>query len=77
MIFDKLLRQVGILPDTISTTERENDRLQEVHEADEKQRRQLRDAKRTLERSNPKDLTEREFMEEILRIERRRNGEES
>jgi vacuolar-type H+-ATPase subunit I/STV1 len=74
---DRLLKRVGILPDTPTALERENKRLQEIHDADKVQEELIEEARHHLEKRGVRDMTERQFMEELLQARRRRNGESS
>lgn len=76
-MIDRFLRFIGALPDMDGTAKREQDRLKELRKADAKQERKLKAAEKALVDSDPNQLTEREFMERILSIEMRRDGEKS
>jgi hypothetical protein len=75
MIFDGLLRALGILPDIEDAQVRKDARLEDIRKVDEEQEKKIEEARRELQRTGTRDITEQQFMEELLQIKRRRNGE--
>jgi hypothetical protein len=75
MIFEGLLRALGILPDIEDAQTKEDTRLDDIRQVDKEQEKKIEEAKRELQRTGTRDITEQQFMEELLQIKRRRNGE--
>lgn len=71
---DTLLKRIGILPDVPTAHQRSETRLHEVKQADKEQQQMIENAQKVLHRTGVKDLTEREFMQNVLGVHRKRDG---